>query len=188
MSYKGKVILCGDPSVGKTSLLARYVEDNFNDDYHQTIGANFLIKEIDVTGVIDKFRDSLTLKQELIDDIKEKSLKLYLWDIGGQKHTLFSNEYYFVQAVGAMVIFSLNQPSSFESVDFWISKLIELSGDIPYILIGNKTDLKREISEESVKKKVNELGVKYFETSAKLNQNVDHVFDQLSIKILNNMK
>ena len=54
MSYRGKVILCGDPSVGKTSILARYVDDQFSDDYNQTIGANFIIKEIELNKVIDK--------------------------------------------------------------------------------------------------------------------------------------
>ena len=45
MSYRGKVILCGDAGVGKTSLLAQYVDGQFSEVYHQTIGANFLIKE-----------------------------------------------------------------------------------------------------------------------------------------------
>ena len=54
MSYRGKVILCGEPGVGKTSLLVRYVDDKFNEEYHQTIGANFLIKEIDLTNILDK--------------------------------------------------------------------------------------------------------------------------------------
>ena len=109
MSYRGKVILCGDAGVGKTSLLAQYVDNQFSDEYHQTIGANFLIKEIDLSKVIDK----LELKNpKLKKDIKQKGFKLYFWDIGGQQDKLFSNEYYFVQAVGAMVIFSLDRTSS----------------------------------------------------------------------------
>jgi small GTP-binding protein len=165
MSYRGKVILCGDPGVGKTSLLARYVDGKFSEEYHQTIGANFLIK-----------------------DVKPKGFKLYFWDLGGQHDKLFSNEYYFIQAVGAMVIFSLNQYSSFNNVDFWISKLKDLSGDIPYILVGNKNDLDREIDREMVEEKLEQLGVSYFETSAKLNENVDNAFETLSIQILNNLK
>lgn len=185
MSYRGKVILCGDAGVGKTSLLARYVDDQFSEEYHQTIGANFLIKEIDLSRIIDK----LKLKNpKLKKDIKEKGFKLYFWDIGGQTDKLWANEYYFVQAVGAMVIFSLDNIPSFEHIDFWISKLKELSGDIPYIIIGNKTDLKREINEEIIKNKLNELEIKYFETSAKLNENVDEAFETLSVEILNTFK
>ena len=185
MSYRGKVILCGDAGVGKTSLLAQYVDNRFSEEYHQTIGANFLIKEIDLKNVIDK----IELKNhKLKKDIKQKGFKLYFWDIGGQTDKLWANEYYFVQAVGAMVIFSLDKVSSFDHIDFWISKLKELSGDVPYIIVGNKTDLKRELNEEVINEKVKELEVEYFETSAKLDENVDKAFETLSVQILNKLK
>jgi len=125
---------------------------------------------------------------ELKKDIKEKGFKLYFWDIGGQQDKLFSNEYYFVQAVGAMIVFNLNELSSFEGIKFWLSKLKELSGDIPYIIVGNKLDLERKIDQSLIDEKVNKLGVEYFETSAKLNENVDLAFESLSIQILNNLK
>lgn len=185
MSYRGKVILCGDAGVGKTSLLAQYVDGKFSEEYHQTIGANFLIKEIELNKIIEK----LEIKNpHLRKDIKKKGFKLYFWDIGGQRDKLFSTEYYFVQAVGAMVIFSLNNFSSFENIDFWISKLKELSGDVPYVVVGNKNDLKREIDKEIIEKKLGNLNVKYFETSAKLNENVSNVFESLSVEILNTLK
>ncbi|MFX1495648.1 MAG: hypothetical protein ACFFBZ_15295, partial [Promethearchaeota archaeon] len=101
---------------------------------------------------------------------------------------LFANEYYFVQAVGAMVVFSLSSYDTFKDLDFWISKLKQLSGEIPYILVGNKSDLKREVVKSIVEKKVKELGVEYYETSAKLNENVDIAFERLSIQILNKLK
>jgi small GTP-binding protein len=185
MSYRGKVILCGDAEVGKTSLLAQYVDDQFSEEYHQTVGANFLIKEIDLKNVIDKLD---IINPKLKKDIKQKGFKLYFWDIGGQKPSLFANEYYFVQAVGAMIVFSLNNLATFKSIDFWISKLKELSGEVPYILVGNKTDLNRNIDKELIETKLKELGVKYFETSAKLNENVDEAFENLSVQILNTFK
>ena len=185
MSYRGKVILCGDAGVGKTSLLAQYVDGKFSEEYSQTIGANFLIKEIVLNKIVEKLDlDNPNLKK----DIKKKGFKLYFWDLGGQKHALFANEYYFVQAVGAMVIFSLNNVSSFENLDFWISKLKELSGTIPYVIVGNKSDLKREITQQMIDVKLKNLGVEYFETSAKLNENVDSAFESLSIEILNTLK
>ncbi|MFW9972866.1 MAG: Rab family GTPase [Candidatus Odinarchaeota archaeon] len=185
MSYRGKVILCGDAGVGKTSLLAQYVDGQFSEEYHQTIGANFLIKEIDLTKILNQ----LDLKNpKLKKDIKEKGFKLYFWDIGGQTDKLWANEYYFVQAVGAMVIFSLDNLSSFEQIDFWINKLKELSGDVPYIIVGNKKDLERKIDNVLIEKKLKNLGVKYFETSAKLNENVDEAFESLSVQILNTFK
>ncbi|MFX1237609.1 MAG: Rab family GTPase [Promethearchaeota archaeon] len=185
MSFRGKVILCGSAGAGKTSLLARYVDDKFEDDYIQTIGANFLIKEIDLNDMIDE----IDLEDEnLKESIKGKGLKLYLWDLGGQKDKLFANEYYFNQAVGALVIFNLDSKDSFDGLDFWISKLKELSGDIPFIIVGNKSDLPRNVNEDAIKKKVESIGVDYIETSAKLNENVDEAFKILAIKIINNMK
>lgn len=185
MSYRGKVILLGNAGVGKTSLLAQYVDGRFREEYHQTIGANFLIKEIDLTKIIDQ----LDIKNpKLKKDIREKGFKLYFWDIGGQTDKLWANEYYFVQAVGAMVIFSLDKVSSFEQIDFWIKKLKELSGDVPYVIVGNKTDLQRKVNTELIQNKIKAVGVKYFETSAKLNENVDEAFESLSVQILNTFK
>jgi small GTP-binding protein len=185
ISYRGKVVLLGAPSVGKTSLLARYVDDKFSPVYHQTVGANFLIKEVDLKNVID----NLNVKNpNLTNDIKEKGFKLYFWDIGGQEQNLFANEYYFVQAVGAMVVFSLNDVATFKQVDFWIQKLRELSGEVPYIVIGNKSDLEKKVNSDEIEQLMNQYGVNYFETSAKLNKNVNASFEALSILILNNLK
>ena len=187
MSYRGKVILCGDPSVGKTSILARYVDGQFSDDYNQTIGANFLIKEIELSKVIDK----LDIKNpKLKKDIKDKGFKLYFWDLGGQHDKLFSNEYYFVQAVGAFIVYDVINKESFDNIDFWISKLKELSGEIPFIIIGNKIDKKDErlILFEEGKEKSDFYSVQYMETSAKSNENIDKAFESLSVQILNNLK
>ncbi len=185
MSFVGKVILCGSAGAGKTSILARYVDGHFFEEYKQTIGANFLIKEIDLTKIIDDIK----IKDDKIkNSLKEKGIKLYLWDLGGQKDKLFANEYYFSQAVGALVIFSVNDPDSFADIDFWVSKMKELSGDVPYILVGNKSDLAREVDKEAAQKKADDYGVEYVETSAKLDENVDKAFKTLSIKILNNLK
>lgn len=185
MSFVGKVILCGSAGAGKTSILARYVDGHFFEEYKQTLGANFLIKEIDLTRIIDDIK----IKDEKIkNSLKEKGIKLYLWDLGGQKEKLFANEYYFSQAVGALIIFSVDNADSFADLDFWASKIKELSGDIPYILVGNKSDLARAVDKESAQKKADEFGVEYIETSAKLDENVDEAFKVLSIKILNNLK
>ncbi len=185
MSYRGKVILCGDPTVGKTSILSRYVDDQFSDKYNQTLGANFLIKEIELSKVINKFD---TQNPNLKKDIKE--FKLYFWDLGGQHDKLFSNEYYFVQAVGAFVVYDVINRESFDNIDFWISKLKELSGKIPYIIIGNKIDKmdERVVTIEEGKEKADSYSVQYIETSAKLNKNIDKAFESLSVQILNNLR
>jgi len=187
ISYRGKCILCGDPGVGKTSLLAQYVDGKFSDEYHQTIGANFLIKEIDLSNIIGE----LNIKNlKLKEDIKGKGFKLYFWDLGGQHDKLFSNEYYFVQAVGGFIIYDILNKESFNNIDFWISKVRELSGEIPFIIVGNKIDKnqERQVEIEEAKQKAKQYGVEYIETSAKSNKNVNKAFENLSIKILNTLK
>ena len=144
-----------------------------------------MIKEIDLSKIVDKLQLE---KPELKQDIKEKGFKLFFWDIGGQEDKLFSTEYYFVQAVGAMIVFSLNDLETFQNIDFWLSTLKELSGDIPYVLVGNKKDLERKVDKSLIDDEVKKLGVEYFETSAKHNENVDLAFERLSIQILNNTK
>lgn len=187
MSFRGKVILLGDPNVGKTSLLARYVNDQFKAEYDPTIGANFLIREIDLSKIIDKINIA---DKAIKENIKKKGFKLYFWDIGGQKDKLYVTEYYFEYAVGAIVIFNLIDSESFKNLEFWILKLKELCGTVPFIIIGNKLDLvqKPVISKEEIKKKVEQYKVAYFETSAKLNRNVAAAFETLSVQIINNFK
>jgi small GTP-binding protein len=165
--------------------LDRYVDGKFREDAAPTYGANFLIKEIELSKILDRIQLE---KPELKSDIKEKGFKLYFWDLGGQHDKLYSNEYYFVQAVGAMIVFNLNDLSSFQDIDFWSYKLKELSGDVPYILVGNKSDLERKVDKSLINQQVKKLGVQYFETSAKLNENVDLAFESLSVQILNNLK
>ncbi|GAG57266.1 unnamed protein product [marine sediment metagenome] len=187
MSYRGKVILCGDAGVGKTSLLARYVDDLFSEEYIQTVGANFLIKEIDLSMIVDR----LDIKNpKLKEDVKQKGFKLYFWDLGGQHDKLFSNEYYFVQAVGAFIVYDVINRESFDNIDFWISKLKELSGEIPFMIIGNKIDKKDErlVLFEDAEEKSDFYSVQYIETSAKSNENIDKAFESLSVQILNNLK
>lgn len=187
ISYRGKVVFCGQPGVGKTSLLSRYVDGNFSEEYHQTIGANFLIKEIDLSKILSKLQFK---NPELESDIYEKGFKLYFWDIGGQTDKLFANEYYFIQALGAMVIFDISNKKSFANLEFWISKLKELSGDVPFVIIGNKVDKSalREVSEQEGKTFAANYGVEYIETSAKKDMNVNKAFELLAIKILEGIK
>ncbi|TFG28129.1 MAG: hypothetical protein EU532_05850 [Promethearchaeota archaeon] len=87
-------------------------------------------------------------------------------------------------------VFNVDKKETFENLDFWISKMKELSGDIPYILIGNKIDLEdmRQIQTDEIKSKAEQLGVNWFETSAKFNESVDAAFENLSVQILNNLK
>ncbi len=183
----GKVILLGDAKVGKTSILSRYTEGIFREEYSATIGANFVIKEIDLTKILDKLN---AIDREKKSFVRDQGLKLYFWDIGGQSDKLFVTEYYFLQAVGAMIVFNIANSKSFENLGFWISKLKDLSGEIPFVVIGNKSDLSNEraVEDQDILEKMEEFKASYYETSAKLNENINKPFEDLSILILNNFK
>lgn len=162
--------MTGSYGVGKTSLIVRYCDNTFLDEYIQTIGANFFIKEID---------------QKVFTD-SNVNLTLFLWDICGQIDKLFVTEYYFLGASSAIIVFDLTNKQSFKDIDFWIKKIRELSGDIPFIIVGNKIDLEgqRKILKEDGLKKAEEFKVNYIETSAKKNINVDLIFSDISKKIM----
>ncbi len=169
-NYKAKVIMTGSYGVGKTSLIVRYCDNTFLDEYIQTIGANFFIKEID---------------QKVFTD-SNVNLTLFLWDICGQIDKLFVTEYYFQGASSAIIVFDLTNKQSFKDIDFWIKKIRDLSGDIPLLIVGNKMDLEgqRKILKEDGLKKAEEFKVNYIETSAKKNINVDLIFSDISKKIM----
>ncbi len=187
MTYREKVIICGDARVGKSSLLEQYVEGKFGEEYHQTIGEKFLIKAVNY----DKVKDKLDLPNSLLKAIiEEKGFKLSFWDWNWQRDGLFSYEYYFAAAVGAMVVFDITNRQSFINMDFWISKIMELCGNIPYVIVGNKLDRsnEREVDLKIAMEKAKQLDVEYIETSAKTNYNTDEAFLSLASQVFQGIR
>ena len=163
MIYQCKFVICGDSAVGKTALITQYIENKFIKESPPTIGADFYIKRL-----------------------KER-FKIYIWEIAGRHDKLFSTEYYFVQTAGAMVIFDITNKESFTNVDFWISKIKELSGNIPFVIIGNMLDKsnERQVEFEDATEKAKNLNVRYIETSAKESNNIDKAFEHLIGQVSN---
>ncbi|TFF88096.1 MAG: GTP-binding protein [Promethearchaeota archaeon] len=180
MSYRGKTLLLGNAEVGKTSILARYAEGIFKDEYEATIGANFIVKEIDLSNVLKglDFEDK--------EDFRKKGFKLYIWDICGQYDKLFVTEYYFYNALGAFVVFDITKEKSFNDINLWVEKMKSLSGDIPFVLVANKVDLKNDfaIEEREIEEKAQEYGVPLIKTSAKKNIKIDLAFETLAKLII----
>ena len=163
MIYQCKFVICGDSAVGKTALITQYIENRFSKECSPTIGADFYIKKLN------------------------ERFKIYIWEIAGQHDKLISAEYYFVQTVGAMVIFDITNQESFTNVDFWINKIKELCGNIPFVIIGNKLDKsnERQVEFEDANEKAKKHNVRYRETSAKESNNIDKAFEQLIIQVSN---
>ncbi len=167
--YKYKVLIVGSPAVGKTSLLHRFVEEEFKVDYRATIGAKFLIKEIKISE----------------DKIDNNTAQLSLWDIGGQPRFIDLRTTFYRGANGALIVFDLIRENTFDDVEVWHSEMSgTLNKDIPFILIGNKSDLikteGRKVNINDAKKFAKDRNSIYIETSAKTGMNVEKAFRELT--------
>jgi small GTP-binding protein len=162
--YIFKIILIGDASTGKTSLINRYVTNMYHDKYICTIGVDFMMK-------------SVTYEDQVI--------KLQIWDTAGmEKYKQITTSYY-RGAQAAIVCFDLTSRASFESVQRWIDDFSQFYNPMfqkSLVIVGNKADLvsEREVTAEQIEnfRKINNYA--YYETSAKMGDNVEELFQSLA--------
>ena len=156
-----KIIVIGDPGVGKSCLTGRAVKDKFDSHYAPTIGFEFLTYSV---------------------KIQDKIIKLQIWDTCGQEmyRSLISN--FYRNASLAMIVYSIDSKESFLHINTWLKDVkIQSHPDVKIILIGNKSDLvdNRAVTYEEAKKFKEENQLLYFEeTSAKTGMNAKEVFTQ----------
>ncbi|KAF7987650.1 hypothetical protein HCN44_003513 [Aphidius gifuensis] len=159
--YMFKLLIIGNSSVGKTSFLFRYADDSFTSAFVSTVGIDFKVKTV--------FRH-------------DKRVKLQIWDTAGQERYRTITTAYYRGAMGFILMYDITNEESFNSVQDWITQIKTYSWDnAQVILVGNKCDMEDErvISFERGKQLAEQLGVQFFETSAKENINVKAVFEQL---------
>jgi len=161
-----KICLLGDPAVGKTSLIQRFVSDIFGDEYLSTVGAKVVTRKCVV-----RLPES--------DDPVE--VKLLIWDIAGQRAVTMVHQAYYNGAEAAILVADITRRSTYNNLTSWIEELHKSVGDIPIILGFNKVDLddKFEMTPEEIGKKASEIGASYFFTSAKDGTNVEMIFDTI---------
>ena len=173
MDFTFKVIIVGPGAVGKTSLLNRFVHDEFTLKYKLTIGVDFLTKVLE-------YKPS-------------RFVKLHIWDIGGQERFKFLHRSFYEGAFGAFIVFDLSRQQSFSSMKAWLSEMRSIViDDIPKIIIGNKSDLipkiGQVIDESEVEEYAKDQGCFYTETSAKTGENVETVFLDLTHLMIKRME
>ncbi len=160
ITYKFKVCLFGPAGVGKTSLLLRFIKDYFSEDLKKTIGTHFLIKDIDLEDV---------------------SVRLLLWDIGGQEQFSKLRTVYFKGSDAALGVFDVTANQSLLKIPDWISSIKKtVKKSIPMILIGNKIDLERRVPLSDAEDLAKRLKCEYLETSAKSGENVELAFTKIA--------
>jgi small GTP-binding protein len=169
--YIFKVILIGEANVGKTSLINRYINRVFNDNYICTIGVDFMMKTI---------------------NYKENKIKLQIWDTAGMEKYKQITVSYYRGAQAAIICFDLTSKASFINLDRWIKEFIQYNpnNETIIVIVGNKCDLvsEREVTREEIDKFVALNNYTYVETSAKAGENVDSIFNEIAERLFNSSK
>jgi small GTP-binding protein len=151
-----KILLLGDSTVGKTCFLLRFMEDSFIDLHMATIGLDYKLK----TMILEE----------------QKIVKVQIWDTAGQDKFRAITRNYYKGASGIILIFDVTNIKSFENIKKWINEIKEeISENVSIVLIGNKIDnvKERKITKEQGEKIANEIGTKFFETSAKTGEGIN---------------
>lgn len=159
--YMFKILIIGNSSVGKTSFLFRYADDSFTSAFVSTVGIDFKVKTV--------IR-------------REKRMKLQIWDTAGQERYRTITTAYYRGAMGFILMYDVTNEESFNSVQDWVTQIKTYSWDnAQVILVGNKSDMESErvVTYDRGKQLADQLGLEFFETSAKENINVKSVFERL---------
>ncbi|KAG0345391.1 Ras- protein ric2 [Podila humilis] len=164
--YLCKVVLIGESSVGKTNMLSRFTQNQFNLESKSTIGIEFsTAKSIEIDG---------------------KVLKAQIWDTAGQERYRAITSAYYRGAVGALLVYDISNLASFHKLERWLGELKDhADSNTVIILIGNKSDLRhlRAVATEDAKAFAEKNDLMFMETSALDGSNVQLAFTQVLTEI-----
>lgn len=172
--FRFKIVVIGNGSVGKTSLIQKFTQGTFQKDYLKTIGAQLSDYQVKIEG--DK-------------------IKILLWDIAGQDDFHFLRPSFYRASNAAVIVYSLEKNElgerSFEHIRNWYQDAKKFCGDIPILLLANKLDLINEnsLNKSIIQEVVDEFKfVGYFLTSAKTGHGVSEAFNSLINHLYHNQK
>ncbi|KAI9365328.1 ras family-domain-containing protein [Pilaira anomala] len=156
-----KLVLLGESSVGKSSIVAKYATNSFSEGKEATIGAAFLAR---------------------VCTTSKRSIKFEIWDTAGQERFHSLAPMYYRNALAAMVVFDVTKYSTFERAQEWVSELQrQANPKLLIILVGNKTDIEeRSVDYQEAKSYAADTSLLYVETSARLGTNISQVFTEIA--------
>ena len=162
-----KIIIAGSSGVGKSSLLIRFVDNEWSDSLLSTIGVDFKFKSMTVSG---------------------NKVKLQIWDTAGSEAFRSIVSAYYRGADAVVLVFDITSKETFEELkEFWIEEVKKYKEpNCELMLLANKSDLeKEEVSQEEIKELIKNEGICIFkETSAKTGDRVNEAFKELTEKLL----
>jgi small GTP-binding protein len=168
-----KVLLVGEASVGKSSLIRRLLLEEFDEQYQATVGVD--------------------LSAAVINVDEDKQVILTLVDLGGQKDFTDLRTYYYKDAHYAVLVYDISEIETYDSLQSWYDGMQMAlqrheKDALPGKLVGNKADLDavREVSYEKAKEYALSLGWEYVETSAKTGKNVHSTFTNIGKELVKN--
>ena len=152
-----KIVVCGDPGVGKTSTVLRLTDNAFMRTYVPTLGVSI---------------------SERLMEIGDKHVTLILWDIAGQSKFELMRKHFYKGTDAVILIFDLTNRKSFESVSKWVNDIRKYEKDLVGIIFGNKEDLlnDRKIQNDEALRIAEALNLEYAETSALTGKNIEQSF------------
>ena len=159
-----KIVVLGNPAVGKTSLIVRFIKNKFSDDYKTTLGVDFLTKEL---------------------YIYKARIRLMLWDMGGQDKWLARRAKFMKGADGAIIVYSNTDIKSYLDLDKWADEVYQYANkQIPVVVVKNKSDLPAIRDNLNPTDLLKRLSTKIIPTSAKTGDNVEEMFNVITTKIV----
>ncbi|XP_072534923.1 ras-related protein Rab-39B-like [Salminus brasiliensis] len=167
--YQFRIIMLGDSTVGKSSMLKRYTEDLFLECINQTVGVDFYVHFLEVEPGV--------------------RVKLQFWDTAGQERFRSVTRSYYRNSVGALLVFDVGNRASFERVREWHAEVREHVQPhvVLFVLVGHKSDREAEgervVGREEAEKLAAQLGAIYVEASAKTGHNIQAPFELLSRRV-----
>ena len=169
LDYQYKILILGDATVGKTSLLVRYIDNKFEGDTLATLGVDIKYKYV---------------------TLDNKKIRMNIWDTAGQDRFRNIAKNYFKGSNAVIFVFDVNSKQTLEKIKFWIENVKEHSSEdnIIEVIVGNKIDIegKHEVTKEEMKTLGKEIGIQIFETSAKTGEGINEVFTYLVNQLIQN--
>ena len=162
-----KITLLGESQVGKTSIINRYIGQDFKEEYKPSLSGYYNKKYFDYESN-EKFLD--------------------IWDTSGNENLKPLNKVFIKKAKGVIFVYDITNKESFDKLKYWVKEAHDQAGEFKSIIFGNKSDLytDQKVSEEEGKKLANEIGANFCLVSAKDNINIKEGFENLIDQILPN--